>query len=383
MKTIKIGDFKSGNLVQQNDYKSFSPSKICQSWVVSDPKTNKLLSEANRSIGSLDAFSFLVPDIDYFIRMHITKEATTSSRIEGTQTSMEEALFKEEDLEPEKRNDWLEVNNYVKAINFAIAKLDELPLSSRLIKETHGQLLESARGKYKLPGQFRTSQNWIGPSLKNADFVPPNHEQIGEFMSDLEKFINAEHIGLEISVPHLIKVAIVHYQFETIHPFLDGNGRIGRLLITLYLIDKKLLSKTTLYLSDFFEQNRRDYYEKLTSVQKFNDLKSWIDFFLIGIIETVEKSIDTFRKIIQLREKVEFKVLPKLGRRLNKSKALINYMYSHPVLDGMQITRFLGQHPSSTNRLLKDLENEGVLRELTGYKRNRIYAFTDYIDLFK
>ena len=225
---MDIQKFKAGTLKKQYGYSSFSPSLINHSWLVNDAKINNLLSNADRKLGELNAFSMLIPDVDFFIKMHITKEATTSSRIEGTQTSMEEALQSEAYINPEKIDDWHEVHNYIKAMKFAIAQLDKLPVSNRLLKQTHKKLLQGVRGRHKLPGDFRTSQNWIGgASLKDAAFIPPHHDEVPDLMSDLEKFINND----DLHVPPLIRIALAHYQFETIHPFLDGNGRLGRLLI--------------------------------------------------------------------------------------------------------------------------------------------------------
>ncbi|HNF86097.1 MAG TPA: Fic/DOC family N-terminal domain-containing protein, partial [bacterium] len=224
---MDIKDFKSGIFRQQYEYKSFLPNSIHREWVVSDARLNNLLSEANLTLGRLDAFSRLIPDVDFFIRMHIVKEATQSSRIEGTQTTMEEAFLKEADVNPEKKNDWAEVNNYIFALKYAIGELKKLPLSTRLLRQTHEVLMQGVRGRHKMPGEFRSSQNWIGgTSLKDAIFIPPIHTEVPELMSDLEKFLNETRL----QVPHLIKIGLAHYQFETIHPFLDGNGRLGRLL---------------------------------------------------------------------------------------------------------------------------------------------------------
>ena len=383
MEITDIREFQSGTQEAQYDYKSFVPSTVYRSWTVEDPEIVHLLGEANRLIGSLDAYADLVPNIDYFIKMHITKEATTSSKIEGTQTSFEEAMIPQSDVHPERRDDWQEVNNYIRAINYAIAQLEGLPISERLIKQIHAILLEGARGKNKLPGQLRKSQNWIGSSLKNATFIPPDHNRVPRLMSDLEKLINSESLEDGIIVPHLIRIAIIHYQFETIHPFLDGNGRMGRLLITLYLIEKKILTKPTLYLSDYFEKNRRDYYEMLTIVRTKNDLSAWIRFFLLGVIETAKSSIETFKGIIALRQRIEYEVLPQLGRRQTDAQTLINWMYGHPIMSGTAIAQVIEKHPSSSNRLIDTLIELEVLSELTGYQRNRIYAFTPYIQLFK
>ncbi|MBL8005141.1 MAG: Fic family protein [Candidatus Kapabacteria bacterium] len=379
----EISNFESGTTFQKIEYKCFVPEKINYQWQINDNSLLVLLSEADRELGKLDAFSTLIPDIDFFIKMHITKEATVSSKIEGTQTSFEEAFINESDIDPEKRDDWKEVHQYILAINEAIEEMKELPISTRLIKNTHRTLLSQARGKERLPGEFRSSQNWIGSSLKKAVFIPPSHEFIAELMQDLENFCNSELLNSPIQVPHLIKIAIIHYQFETIHPFLDGNGRIGRLLITLYLIDKQILQKPTLYLSFFFEKNRREYYEKLTIVRTENKLVSWITFFLIGIIETAKNSITTFQNIIELRERIEREILPTLGRKQKDCLKLINALYKQPVMDSNAIATILDVHLSTANRMIKDLESKEILTELTGYKRNRIFAFTPYIDIFQ
>lgn len=382
MQTIDIHKHIAGKWVQRIEYQSFTPNFVSAQWLISDPEIIQLMSEADRDIGRLDAFSDMIPDIGFFIKMHITKEATVSSKIEGTQTTFKDALFKADDLIPEKRDDWNEVHNYIQALNNAIFDLEKLPISNRLIRKTHAKLLQGVRGKEKMPGEYRTSQNWIGSSLKNAVFVPPFYEEIPELMKDLENFINSETELSTIKVPHLIKIAIIHFQFETIHPFLDGNGRIGRLLITLYLIDKKILKQPTLYLSDFFERNRRLYYDSLSEVRNSNDMASWIKFFLTGIIETSRKGVETFQKIVQLRDDIELNRLIKLGRKQEDAKRFINELYKQPVLDATSIASLLDLHISTVNRLIIDFQTLGILRETTGYKRNRIYAFEEYIKLF-
>ena len=371
-------DFISGKHVKQVEYKSFSPEKINHEWIVSTPELNKLLGEANRLIGELNAFSQIIPDVDFFITMHILKEATTSSRIEGTKTNMEEALVKEEDINPEKRDDWSEVQNYIKAINTSIQELEKLPISNRLIKKTHEILLSGVRGKHKIPGEFRTSQNWIGATLKDAIFIPPHHSEVNGLMSDLEKFINDE----EHPVPHLIKIAIIHYQFETIHPFLDGNGRLGRLLITLYLVSNDVLKKPSLYLSDFFEQNKGYYYDNLMTVRLTGNLTQWIKFFLVGVLETSKESIQVFKDIIALKTDIETNRLPKLGSKIEKGQQLIKQLFQVPITDAKQVAELLQVSPSTANRLIKDLIELKILSELTGYKRNRKYMFRDYFKIF-
>jgi Fic family protein len=375
---MDLQDFISGKFVEQIEYKSFSPEKINHEWVISTPEVNKLLAEANRLIGELNAFSQIIPDVDFFIAMHILKEATTSSRIEGTKTNMEEALVQEEDVNPEKRDDWAEVQNYIKAINSSIKELETLPISNRLIKKTHKTILDGVRGRHKVPGEFRTSQNWIGSTLKDAIFIPPHHSEVLELMSDLEKFINEE----EYHIPHLIKIAIAHYQFETIHPFLDGNGRLGRLLITLYLVSSDVLKKPSLYLSDFFEKNKGYYYDNLMTVRLTSNLTQWIKFFLVGVIETSKESIQVFKDIIALKTDIETKRLPTLGSKIEKAQILLKQLFQNPIMDSKQVSDLLNISPATANRLINDLMKLNILTELTGYKRNRKFMFKEYFKIF-
>ena len=376
---MDIKDFQAGTWRQQLQYKSFLPQTINHEWIVSDPLVNALLAEANRKLGELNAFSQLVPDVDFFIRIHVTKEATTSSSIEGTQTTLEEALVKEEDLDPERRDDWIEVHNYVQAMNSAIQQLKRFPLSNRMLRQTHKLLLSSGRGKSKQPGEFRTSQNWIGPALKNAVFVPPSQEEVPDLMSDLELFLHNQ----KILVPHLIKVAIAHYQFETIHPFLDGNGRLGRLAITLYLVTTGLLEKPTLYLSAYFEQHRRFYYDYLTGVRTKNDLTQWIKFVLSGVIEISQSSIGTFKAILALRERIERHVITQLGKRTPKAQQLIERLYTQPFTTAADVQRTLNVSPATANAFVAEFMRLGILKERTGFKRNRIFAFDEYLAIFQ
>ncbi|NOZ35780.1 MAG: Fic family protein [Chlorobi bacterium] len=375
---MDIKDFIAGKYVKQIKYSSFSPKKVSKEWIISSPKINLLLSDANRLLGELNAFSQLIPDVDFFIKMYISKEATTSSKIEGTKTNMEEALLKEEEIKPEKRNDWIEVRNYIKAINYSIAELEKLPLSNRLIKNTHNILLQGVRGKHKLPGEFRKSQNWIGATLKDAIFIPPHHNELADLMSDLELFLNDN----ENYVPHLIKIAIAHYQFETIHPFLDGNGRLGRLLITLYLVSNDILKKPALYLSDFFEKHQNYYYDNLMQARLNNDLEQWIKFFLVGVIETSKSSIQVFKDIIELKTDIENERLPKLGSKTEKGMKVLKVLFQNPIITSNKLVEELNIANSTANRLLTDFEKLKIIQEYTGFKRNRKFIFKKYFDLF-
>lgn len=376
---MKIGNFKSGKLLQRFNYKSFEPNYVDIPWRIDDAELIMLLSDASLKLGELNAFSQLIPDIDFFIKMHVFKEGTESSRIEGTQTNIDDAVQKEENIQPEKKDDWQEVQNYVQSMNQAIESLKTFPLSNRLLRQTHKTLLQGVRGISKLPGEFRQSQNWIGgSSLKDAVFIPPHHDSVNDLMSDLEKFLNNENTP----VPPLIKIGIAHYQFETIHPFLDGNGRIGRLLITLFLVSNQLLFKPTLYLSAYFEKNKSYYYDNLTRVRTHNDLVQWLKFFLEGVRNTSENSIQTFKYIITLRTETENKI-GSLGKKQPLAKSLLQFLFTNPVADAGDIAKALSVNVSTALRLIDDFMKSQILIEKTGFKRNRIFSFDSYIKLFR
>jgi Fic family protein len=338
-----------------------------------------LLSQADRQLGRLDMYSEYIPNIDLFISMHVLKEATQSSKIEGTKTNIEDALLDKEDVNDEKRDDWEEVQNYIEALNSAIKNLEKLPFSSRLIRETHNILLQGVRGKHKLPGDFRTSQNWIGgASINDATFIPPTHIGINEYMGDLENFAH----NTASFFPDLLKIALIHYQFETIHPFLDGNGRVGRLMITLYLVEKGILKKPILYLSDFFERNRMLYYDNLTRVREKSDLNQWFKFFLVGVIETAKNGIHTFDSILKLQKEVEVK-LQTLGSRSHNAQLILNHLYQKPIVDAQKVKELTGLSSPSVYKLIENLEKIEILSEITGAKRGKIYLFKEYTKLFK
>ena len=375
---MKMEEFSSGIFKQQYQYKSFSPTLVNQVWTWEEPKVNTLLEKATQALSALNAYSLIVPNVDLFIQMHIMKEANKSSRIEGTQTEMDEALMDVDQINPEKRDDWQEVQNYVQAMNHALTSLESLPLSNRLLKETHAILLQGVRGERKTPGDFRTSQNWIGgSSLQDAVFIPTHQNEVDELMADLEKFWHND----EIDVPHLIRIAISHYQFETIHPFLDGNGRIGRLLITLYLVSHGMLHKPSLYLSDYFEKNKGAYYDALTTVRSSNNLLHWIKFFLVAVIATAEKGQETFRKILALKNEVDGQIVS-LGRRAENARNLLLHLYQKPVINANAVAKLLDLTPRAANALISDMESLGILKEVTGFKRNRLFMFENYLHLF-
>ena len=371
--------FQAGRFVQQAHYKSFQPNPINRAWVVDDMALLHLLGQADRELGRLDMYSEYIPNIDLFIRMHVLKEATQSSRIEGTQTNMEEALLEREDVALERRDDWEEVQNYVAAMNEAVDTLRTLPFSARLIREAHKTLMRGVRGKHKHPGEFRRSQNWVGgATIDDAVFVPPVHTSIRDLIGDIEQFVHNDRQHF----PELLKIALVHYQFETIHPFLDGNGRVGRLLITLYLVSRGILKQPVLYLSDFFERNRQLYYDNLMRVREKNDLLQWFRFFLVGVIETARSSTATFDNILKLQKQVESQ-LQALGSRTANAQKVMNYLYQRPVVNAIRVDEVAGVSPASAYKLTANLEQFGILKEITGGKRGKMYVFDAYLNLFR
>lgn len=376
---IALENYQSGHYEQGTGYKYFFPTKINDEWTWKDPAISNLLEKASLRLGELNSYSRLVPNIDLFIQLHVTKEAVLSSRIEGTQTHIDEALLPQSEVREERRNDWQEVRNYVNAINDAIKNLDKLPISSRLIRSTHKILLNSVRGEHKMPGEYRTSQNWIGGNaIADARFIPPHHQLVGELMGDLENFLN----NPDVNVPDLVKIAIAHYQFETIHPFLDGNGRIGRLLITLFMVEEKILDKPLLYLSTYFEKRKDLYYDNLNMVRVNNDMLHWVKYFLVGIEQTATLAVQTLTKIIQFKEGIENHIRIHYGRRSTNTILLIHRLLQDPVITVDDAAHICGISYKAANDIVKLLCNDKYLVESTGQSRNRLFTFKPYTDIF-
>lgn len=374
---MKLEEYKSGKYVKMNDYKAFIPSKINYNWGWDDTKLDKLLAEANRQIGELNAYSLLIPNVDLYIKMHVKIEANKSSRIEGTRTTVEEDLLDVSDINPEKRDDWEEVQNYVKATNYGVARIKEgFPVCTRLIREIHEILMQGVRGEHKTPGEFRISQNWIGGSMPStAVYVPPPHTEIAECLSDFEKFINNE----EIDTPDLVKIAILHYQFESIHPFLDGNGRIGRLLIPLYIQSKGMLEKSCLYISDYIERNKDTYYDMLTRVRTHNDMIGWIKFFLEAVIETSKTAKEKFRKVVELTVEMD-KIIVNLPVKSDNAKKVINVLYNEPIINRKKLCNITKIKEGTIKNIINCLLENDIIVETTGYSRNQIFTFQKYTD---
>ncbi|WP_430972634.1 Fic family protein [Sunxiuqinia rutila] len=377
---IELEKYQSGHYEKAYGYKYFVPTPINEEWVWRTSAINKLLEKAAVKLGELNSFARLVPNIDLFIQLHVTKEAVVSSRIEGTQTNMDEAILPMEEVKPERRNDWQEVSNYVQALNEAILELKKLPISSRLLRQTHNTLLQSVRGEHKLPGEYRTSQNWIGGnSLADAVFIPPSHTLVNDLMGDLEKFLNND----EINVPALVRIAIAHYQFETVHPFLDGNGRIGRLLITLFLVSEGILDKPLLYLSAWFEKNKGLYYDNLSQVRTKSDMLQWIKYFLAGVEQTAAQAVNTLSNVLELKAKIEQEITAEFGRRSNSALILLNSLLENPYTTIEKASKTCGLSYKAANDLVAAMQQKNYLVEITGQSRNRIFIFEQYLNAFK
>ena len=377
---MQIEKFKTGFFENQMEHKSFLPASINTSWNWTDPEINVLLEQASRELGGLNSFSDLIPNIDIYIKMHIRTEANKSSKMEGTKTSIEEELMAVEDIAPEKRDDHEEVQNYVNAMNHGINRIqkDDFPLTNRMIREIHEILMSGVRGEHKTPGEFRIQQNWIGGSSpSNAVFVPPNVIHMHNLLSDFEKFIQND----EQQVPHLIKIALIHYQFETIHPFQDGNGRIGRLIIPLYLLEKKILDRPCFYISDFFEQNRTAYYDALQNVRMKNDLSNWIKFFMKAIIYTAKSAKYKFKNVTKLVGDFEERMLKIPGRPEN-NRNILKAFFNEPILNGKQLQRRTSLSQGTIDKVINSMLETKMLIELTRYSRNRIYALAEYLFIF-
>ena len=372
---------KIGNFVKQPaGYYAFIPNPFPPKKLIEwDNSLIKLLSDANFAIGRLKEIENIVPDVDFFIFMYIKKEAALSAQIEGTQATIIDLLKSEAKIDDEIKSDVYEIKNYIKAMNYGIERLKKLPLSLRLICEIHQKLLTGVRGHHKNPGEFRKIQNWIGgPTIETATFVPPPASEVLKAMSDLEKFIHNDSDNL----PTLAKAGLIHAQFETIHPFLDGNGRMGRLLITFYLLTKGVLKRPLLYLSDFFKKNRQDYYDKLNFYRKENGVEVWLRFFFEGVKKVANEAADTALKIMKLRQD-DTQIITSFGRNAKTALILLDKLYSLPIVDWKLVAKITGLNSkSSVNQLIEKFVKNKILEEITGQKRNRIYVYRKYLNNF-
>ena len=370
-------------LRQPTGYRAFIPAPLPP-----DPafrtggEMQRLLSEADRALGRLDGSVQTLPHPDLFVYMYVRKEAVLSSQIEGTQSSLQDLLAEEAELAPNDRpRDVEEVVNYVRAMNHGLARLGELPVSVRLIREIHEKLLAGVRGSRLTPGELRRTQNWIGPAgctLAEATFVPPPPDEVPRALGDLEKFLHATN-----DLPLLVQIGLAHAQFETIHPFLDGNGRVGRLLITFLLCEKGALHKPVLYLSHYFKKHRQTYYDLLQAVRERGAFEEWVTFFLRGVTEVSVEAADTARRILELRESHRREITERFGRAAGNGHRVLERLYEQPIVSVSNLMSLLGTTFAGANQIVQRLVEIGVLREFTGQARHRRFRYDAYVRLFE
>ena len=374
---------RAGRYVQQpTGYRAFIPAPLPPNPPLRfDDQLQSLLSEADRALGRLDGSVLTLQKPDLFVFMYVRKEAVLSSQIEGTQSSLQDLLAAEADLFDDAiPRDVGEVVNYVHAMNHGLARLSELPVSVRLIREIHARLMRGVRRGRLQPGELRRSQNWIGPggcTLLTASFVPPPHDAVPDALGELEKFIHRDD-----AIPPLVKIALAHYQFETIHPFLDGNGRVGRLLITFLLTEWGVLHKPVLYLSHYFRKNRQAYYEHLQAVRDSGAWEAWLVFFLRGVNEVAAEAADTARRILALREQHRTVITEHLGRVAGNGHKVLESLFDRPIMSVTDARALTGTTYVAANNLVGRLVSLGVLTEMTGYARNRRFRYEPYVRLF-
>lgn len=373
--------FYRKNLTGEMAYNSFVPSPLPPVPPIAlSSEELELLIKANSELTLLEGLAIRIPNINLFVSMYVRKEALLSSQIEGTQATLDDIF--DPLLDNNINADVSDVINYIKATEFAVNRLKELPLCNRLVKEIHAVLLENVRGQEKNPGEFRRSQNWIGgqgSTLKTARYIPPNLEDMENAMSDLEKYINADD-----GTAPLVKAALLHYQFETIHPFLDGNGRVGRLLITLFLLEKKVLTVPALYISYFLKRNRLEYYDRMMEVRKNGDYEQWIKFFLQAFVESAEDAIATIDKLKALHEKSFAVLLTSIPKRqLENAGKLFTYLEANPIIDITKTAQQLDLAYNTTSRLISAFVKLGLLRQSNTKNKNRVYAYEEYLQILR
>lgn len=375
---MKLENNRAGHLKKmQSDYQCFVPHNLKDIKLNIDSEINALVNKAYLLLGRLDGMAITLPDIDLFVSMYVQKEAVISSQIEGTQASLVDVLQK--DKGKEKIKDTEEIVNYIKATHYAFKRLNKMPLCMRLIRETHAVLLSNVRGEEKMPGEFRRSQNWIGhadSTLKDASFIPPAPDEMDICLGDLERYIHEDS-----TISNLIKIALIHYQFETIHPFLDGNGRMGRLLIILYLREQGLIEYPVLYLSYFFKKNRNRYYELLNNIRIKGEFEEWIKFFIDGICEISEDAITSIQKIVELKNTDMKKIRELSGSNISNLLLIYDYLLQHPFLEAEDIKNLVGVSKPTANKLLENLMTIEIVELVEDKKRYRQYVYKKYVDI--
>lgn len=367
------------NFSGEAEYRSFRPSPLppCPRPEINDNLLQKLI-QANREIARLETAAELIPSTDLFVSMYVRKEALLTSQLEGTQCTLDDVL--DPGIDKNSNLDVEDVINYIRASSYALSRMKDLPLCSRLFKEVHEVLLSGTRGQEKNPGEFRRSQNWIGPancSLRQARYIPPNVEDMEQAMSDLEKYINSED-----GDDPLVRAALIHYQFETIHPFLDGNGRIGRLMILLYLIDKKILSRPVIYISYFLKKNQTEYYDRMSEVRRSGNYEQWIAFFLEAVAAAAEDALESIEKFSSLHE-LNLSRLPQTKRKTDNCRAVFDYIEQHPIIDIGCTAEALHLSYNTASAAVKKLTDIGILTETTNARRNRVFVYEDYLAILR
>ena len=365
------------NLTGDAGYQSFRPSPL-PPLLESDTDSVRLLVKANRELAILNTAASLIPDTDLFVSMYVRKEALMTSQIEGTQCTLDDIL--DPDMDANSNLDVSDVVNYINAANYAIQRLQTLPLCNRLLRETHERLMEGVRGQEKNPGEFRRSQNWIGPSgstLKNARYIPPNVDDMTAAMSDLEKYLNENE-----EYDPLVRAALIHYQFETIHPFLDGNGRIGRLLILLYLMQQGLLDHPVLYVSYFLKKNQIEYYDRISEVRRSGNYEQWVRFFLEAVYAAAEDAVDSIHRLSSLHEQ-NLSLLPKTNRSVDHTRRVFDYLEQHPIIDIKRTAAALDVSYNTISSVIRKLVDCGILYETTNAARNRVFAYQQYLEILR
>ncbi len=374
----RAGYYKT-NLSGEMAYPSFMPNALPPDPPIEmSEEMIRLLVKANSELAVLESVATRIPNVDLFVSMYIRKEALMSSQIEGTQATLEDVL--DPMIDANTNRNVADVVNYIKATEFAVKRLNELPLCNRLIKETHKVLMSGVRGQEKNPGEFRYSQNWIGgqgSTLKNARYIPPSPEDMIDAMSDLEKYMN-ESDGLDV----LIRAALIHYQFETIHPFLDGNGRVGRLLITLFLMEKNVLTTPALYISYFLKKNRVEYYDRMTEVRTKGNYEQWIKFFLQALLESAEDAITAIDELATLHDK-NIALISNMGRAAKNTMLVFKYMESHPIIEIQKTSEALGIAYNTASGAVNRLLDAGILIQTTNANRNRTFSYEEYLAILR
>ena len=365
------------NLSGDAEYKSFRPSPLPPQLNIDDEMLSSLTG-ATKALAMLDALATHIPNMNLFVSMYVRKEALLSSQIEGTQATLEDVL--DPLIEKNANQNVADVVNYIKATEFALARMNTLPLCNRLLKETHAILMQGVRGQEKNPGEFRISQNWIGAqgsSIKNARYIPPNPQDMIEAMSDLEKYMNEDD-----SLDVLIKTALIHYQFETIHPFLDGNGRIGRLLITLFLLDKQALHFPALYISYYLKLNRIEYYDRMSEVRAKDNYEQWVKFFLLAIKESAEDAVETIQKLSDLHNK-NVSMIERMGRQAKTTRKIYDYIEQNPIIDIRKTATNLEISFNTASSYINRLVDLGILVQTNNAERKRVYAYEEYLSILR